>query len=246
MENWQKIFQLGSINSTNIYTSELLKSKVLCEGTIISTLFQSAGKGLGENKWESEKGKNMLFSIVLYPTFLQIENQFLLSKAISLGIVNYCHTKSNHIKIKWPNDIYFKDKKLAGILIENSVKGSKIEKCIVGIGINVNQEIFTSDAPNPVSLKQITKKNYLIEQEIIKLRNNIQFFYDKLKGGNTESIDKEYLKCLYRLGEFKQYKTSNTIFEGKITGVNEFGLLKILTKDGEKKEFDLKEIEFIF
>lgn len=245
MENWQKIFQLGSINSTNIYTSDLLKTKVLGEGTIISTLFQTDGKGLGKNSWESEKGKNILLSIVLYPTFLQIENQFLLSKAISLGIANYCYTKSNYIKIKWPNDIYYNDKKLAGILIENSVKGSVIEKSIAGIGLNVNQEIFVSDAPNPVSLKQITKKNYLIEQEIIKLRNNIQFFYEKLKAGNIKSIDKEYLKCLYQFGEYKKYKSGDKIFEGKITGVNEFGHLQMLTKEGEKKEFDLKEIEFI-
>lgn len=245
MESWQKIIQLNEISSTNVYCSNLLKEKHLPDGTIISTLHQTLGKGLGTNTWESEKGKNILISIILHPTFLKIENQFLLSKVISLGIVNYCHTKTNDIKIKWPNDIYYNNKKLAGILIENAIKGSMMERSIVGIGLNLNQEIFMGDAPNPISLKQITHHTYLIEQEIIKLRNNIQFFYEKLRAGNYLAINKEYLKCLYQINEKAYYKTQEKIFAGTITGVNEFGHLQITTESGEKKEFDLKEIEFI-
>ena len=245
MEDWQQIIQLDSMESTNDYTSNYLKKKPLATGSIICTLFQSQGKGLGKNTWESEKGKNILLSLVVYPTFLNIEDQFMLSKAVSLGIFNYCQTKSEYIKIKWPNDIYYKNQKLAGILIENAVKGSTIEQSIIGIGLNVNQEQFLSYAPNPVSLKQITKKTYSIEQEIVKLRNNIQFFYEKLKAGNYNSINQEYLKCLYNFGMVKRYKVNKEIIKGKITGVNEFGHLQLTTSNEEKKEFDLKEIEFI-
>ncbi len=245
MENWQHIIQLNTVDSTNNYTNSYLKKHILPEGSIICSLYQTLGKGLDRNTWEGEKGKNILLSLVVYPNFLKIEDQFMLSKAVSLGILNYCHTKSNNITIKWPNDIYYKDQKLAGILIENSLKGSVIEHSIIGIGLNVNQEKFLSDAPNPVSLKQITGKNYSLQQEIIKLRNNIQFFYEKLKTGKTKSVDKDYLKCLYRFGKLSTYKSGNTIFQGKITGVNQFGHLQVTCPDGEKKEFDLKEIEFV-
>ena len=153
--------------------------------------------------------------------------------------------KTNHIKIKWPNDIYFKNKKLAGILIENVIKGNAITQSIVGIGLNLNQIVFTSDAPNPVSLKQITGKNYLIEQEIVKLRSSIRFFYKKLIQKQFEEINSEYLKCLYRFDSFHNYKVKDRLLKAKITGVNEFGYLQIETLENEKLEFDFKEIEFV-
>ena len=245
MDSWQTIVKLNTIDSTNNYFSNRLKESKFPEGTIISTLFQSSGKGIGSNKWESEKGKNILCSLVLYPDFLPVDKNFLLSKVISLGIVNYVQAKSNFIKIKWPNDIYYQNKKLAGILIENIIKGSNITQSIIGFGFNLNQKTFISDAPNPVSLNQITNKTYSIDQEIVKLRNNIRFFYDKLKAGKFEEINKEYIKCLYRYNEFHSYISNNEKINAKITGVNEFGHLQIITKTQGKKEFDFKEIEFV-
>ena len=126
MTSWREMIKLNTANSTNEYASEILKEEKLSEGTIIFSLNQTAGKGLGENSWESEKNKNILLSIILYPKFLKVKDQFLLSKAVSLGIANYCKMETNHISIKWPNDIYYKNKKLAGILIENSIKGTQI------------------------------------------------------------------------------------------------------------------------
>lgn len=245
MESWQKIIKINSVDSTNVYFSNLLKEYKYAEGSIVSALFQSKGKGLGQNTWESEKAKNLILSLVLYPDFVPLEKNFLLSKVISLGLVNYLHAKTNHIKIKWPNDIYYQDKKIAGILIENSIKGSTIHRSIIGIGLNLNQKTFLSDAPNPVSLSQITEKNYSIDQEIVKLRQNIRFFYDKLKAGKFEEINKEYLKCLYRFNEIHLFRSENETFKGKISGVNEFGHLQLLTEDQRTLEFDFKEIEFI-
>lgn len=245
MESWEKIIKLREVDSTNNYLSDLLKVSNLAEGSIVSTLYQKKGKGHGANSWESEKSQNILVSIVLYPHFLPIDKNFLLSKAVSLGIANYALTKSNYIKIKWPNDIYFKDKKLAGILIENTIQGDKLSKSIVGIGLNINQTSFTSDAPNPVSLKQITNKTYSVDQEIIRLRNNIRFFYEKLKNKKFTEINSEYLKCLYRYNETHTFKKDNELLKAKITGISDFGYLQLLTEHGKKLEFDFKEVEFI-
>lgn len=245
MESWEKIIKLREVDSTNNYLSKLLKESHLAEGSIVSALYQSKGKGHGTNSWESEKGQNILISLILHPHFLPIDKNFLLSKAVSLGIANYTLTKSNYIKIKWPNDIYFKDKKLAGILIENTIQGDMLSKSIVGIGLNINQTLFTSDAPNPVSLKQITNKTYSVDQEIIRLRNSIRFFYEKLKNRKFTEINSDYLKCLYRYNETHTFKKDNELFKAKITGISDFGYLQLLTEHGKKLEFDFKEIEFM-
>ena len=245
MDPWQRIVKLDSVESTNDYASVLLKKTKPEEGSIYSALFQSAGKGLGKNNWESEKRKNLLFSLILYPEFLPVEKQFLISKAVSLGLANYVQAKTSFIKIKWPNDIYYQDKKLAGILIENSIKGNTLNYSIIGIGFNLNQSEFYSDAPNPVSLHQITKKTYSIDQEIVKIRSNIRFFYNKLKAGKIEELNKDYLKCLYRFNEMHKFKTEKDIFKATINGVNEFGHLQLTTENNKKLEFGFKEIEFI-
>jgi len=245
MDPWQRIVKLDSVESTNDYVSGLLKKMKPEEGSIYSSLFQSAGKGIGQNTWESKKGMNLLFSLILYPSFLPVEDQFLISKAVSLGIANYIQAKINNIKIKWPNDIYCKDNKIAGILIENSIKGSNLNSSIIGIGFNLNQEEFKSDAPNPISLHQITNKTYSIDQEIVKIRTNIRFFYDKLKAGKFEEINHEYLKCLYRFNEVHVFKTGNEIFKASIIGINKYGHLQLKTENNEIREYGFKETEFI-
>jgi len=245
MESWQKIIKLNEVDSTNKYLSNLTKNTALAEGTIIAASHQKAGKGYGVNSWESEKDKNILISILLLPKFLPVEKNFLLSKAVSLGIVNYVSSKTNGIKIKWPNDIYYKEKKLAGILIENIVKGNQINQSIVGIGLNINQRTFRSEAPNPVSLNQITQRKYCVDEEIKKLRNCIQFFYNKLKVGKYNEINSDYLKYLYRHNEVHIFKFDNQCFKAKITGITEFGYLEVLTEKEEIRTFDFKEIEFV-
>lgn len=244
MNTWQKVIKLDSVNSTNEYVSNRLKQEKLVEGTIIYTLFQTAGKGQASNRWESNKNQNILLSLVLYPNFIKVTDQFVLSKAISLGIASYCEKYIDCITIKWPNDIYYRNKKLAGILIENSIKGNTIEKSIIGIGLNLNQESYSENIPNPVSIKQITNQNYVIEDEIIKLREEIKFYYNKLKTDNSY-LDSAYINKMYRVNEFFDYKINTEKINAKIVGVNEFGYLQLELKTGERKEFDLKEIEFV-
>jgi len=246
MKVWNNIIHLDSVSSTNSYASKLLKEEKPAEGTIIIADDQFGGKGIGSNSWESEKGKNLTFSLILYPDFLDVSKQFMISKAIALGIQKYLDFKTRHISIKWPNDIYYNDKKIAGILIENSISGSKINHTIVGIGININQTEFLSDAPNPVSLKQIAGNDFYLQDELVELKYHLAKYYNRLKYKHFKEINREYLLNLFRYKVWNDYKTKDTLFRGKITGVNEYGHLQIMTSENELKEFDMKEIEFIF
>lgn len=245
MKPWNTIIRLDSVSSTNSYASKLLKEERPEEGTIIITEEQLAGKGQGANAWESEKGKNLTFSLILYPEFLEASQQFMISKVIALGLQKYLAFRTRHISIKWPNDIYYTDKKIAGILIENSIMGSKLNYSIVGIGININQTEFKSDAPNPISLKQILGSDSYLEDELVELKYHVAKYYNKLKTKHFKEIDKEYLLNLYKYKVWQDYKTQDLLFRGKITGVNEFGHLQLLTPEDELKEFNFKEVEFV-
>lgn len=202
----KNIIEIEETGSTNLYASDLLRSKEIPEGTVISAFRQSSGRGLGSNSWESEAGKNLTISIILYPSFLPIEKQFMLNKVVSLGVYDIItklieNTNSlvnkSIVKIKWPNDIYIGDKKVSGILIENAIIGNKFLHSIVGIGININQEIFLSDAPNPVSLKNITGKEYGLKECLELLCSYLDKRYFQLKNDNYKAIDKDYLSTLY-------------------------------------------------
>ena len=153
---------LDETDSTNRYISQLCNElqESVAELTTVTAEFQTAGKGQRGNTWEAERGKNLLFSFVLYPTFLEARRQFILSQIVSLSIKEELDRWSDEITIKWPNDIYWRDKKICGILIENDLSGHFIGRSISGIGININQNEFHSDAPNPVSLKQITGQEH--------------------------------------------------------------------------------------
>ncbi len=235
-----------NIPSTNTYISELLRTGPLpTEGTIIYTNFQSAGRGQMGNKWESEDGMNILCSIVLYPDWLLPEDQFLISLAVSLGICEFLSEEIPGCKIKWPNDIYTGNDKIAGVLIENTLSGNKIENSIVGIGLNVNQTKFISDAPNPVSLKMITGKDYDIEKNIRKMAVFLDKRYKQLIVGANEEIHSLSVKLLYRRNEWHKYKIRETIFKGKIDSVTKNGHLIVIDQSGKALEFASKEIEFI-
>jgi len=146
------LIELEETDSTINFLGELYtkKQKVLEEFTTVTSEFQTSGKGQRGNSWEAEKGKNLLFSFILYPSFLEVKQQFLLSQLISLSIKEELDKWTKDISIKWPNDIYWKNRKICGILIENDIEGHTFSRCIAGIGLNINQEKFESNAPNPV------------------------------------------------------------------------------------------------
>jgi len=239
-----KIERIDELGSSNNYAATQLLTKRLPEGIIFVANSQVDGRGQVSNRWESEPNKNLTFSILLYPDFLEIMKQFEISKAISLGVVDFLKELTDHVSIKWPNDIYIGTKKVAGILIENSIRIDKISSCIVGIGLNINQKIFVSDAPNPVSLTHVTGLIYNLEESLSQLCQKIDVRYHQLRNGDFRQIDDDYIEMLYQLGNWSLYSDENGDFEGKIIGVDQIGRLMIEMRDGNIKKYHFKEVVF--
>ena len=241
----KQIILLNEVESTNNYANQLILSDAAEECTVVLARYQLRGKGQQGNTWESEYGKNLLMSMILYPDFLEAAKQFLISKVVSLAIIEFLQTETDNVSIKWPNDIYVGKNKIAGILIENSLKGMNMFSSIIGIGLNLNQETFFSDAPNPVSLKQITGKDYEIQITAELLIKNIISWYTKLKEYKKTEIDSEYESNLYGYNQWSIYSVQGKTFEARIFGIGEFGQLKLEKRDGTVSEYMFKEVEFI-
>lgn len=233
---------LNETTSTNSFLRESLRQKTLPEGFVVFTDFQTAGKGQTENSWESEKGKNLLFSILLYPHQISIEEQFILSQIVSIALIKVLSEYCEQVKIKWPNDIYVNDKKLAGILIENSLQGAQIKSTIIGIGLNVNQTDFKSDAPNPVSLRLLNNKSYNRKVILEKIIDNILHIYSEM---DKDIIRENYFTNLYRNDGFYAFRRGNKVFNARIKNVLPNGKLILSLENESTKAFYFKEVEFI-
>jgi BirA family biotin operon repressor/biotin-[acetyl-CoA-carboxylase] ligase len=240
-----EIFYCENLPSTNSYASELLKNKEVPEGLIVYTNYQSAGRGQSGNKWESQENKNLLISIILFPNMIKPADQFLLSMVISLGICDFLQRYTDVISIKWPNDIYVNDDKIAGILIENSIMGDIIEHTIAGIGININQENFLSNAPNPVSLCTLTGRQYDLPECLGQLASDLDKRYKSLISGAPEGLKNDYISHLYRHMQWSKFRDMKGIFTGRISDVSDEGRLRVELKQGKVNEYSFKEIEFV-
>jgi BirA family biotin operon repressor/biotin-[acetyl-CoA-carboxylase] ligase len=236
---------LTEVESTNNYANHLVLSKAAGHGTVVLAQHQKMGRGQQGNHWESEFGKNLLMSIILFPHFLHAAKQFYLSKIISMALVGFLKTEAENVSVKWPNDIYIRNKKVAGILIENSIKANHLDSSIIGIGLNLNQKVFISDAPNPVSLKQITGKDYHVEEVALKIRELLDYWFEKLQAENFNEIDSNYFNQLYRRDEWAMFAKHGIQFEGRITGTGEFGQLILEERNGSLSEYMFKEVEFV-
>lgn len=240
----KKIF-IEKLSSTNTHASYLLRKGMVQEGTVIHTNFQTAGKGQMGNTWESQYGKNLLISIVLYPKSVKAERQFLISKFISLGIKDFLDEIISDVTIKWPNDIYAGNDKIAGILIENAIIRNEIEFTIAGIGVNINQETFTGGAPNPTSLKKITGKNQDTDECLSELLKSIDLRYRQLVYEKRALIDSDYISSLLRYDTWTEFRDNKGIFEGKIIAVTGTGRLQIEDRRGRIYEYGFKEVDFL-
>lgn len=238
------IIHLDQVDSTNNYAAKQLLTKSLNEGTVFVAACQHSGRGQGLSHWESADGLNLTFSIVLFPIRIEIFRQFSISQAVSLGISDFLSTEVEGVSIKWPNDIYVKDKKIAGILIETAISGGKFTRAIVGIGLNVNQEKFVSDAPNPVSLKNLTGKNYDLMELLAGLCAKIDKRYQSLIRFGQDALHREYADLLYKKDSWASYEAEQNVFDGKISGVERDGKLLIETREGEVKGFYFREVGF--
>ena len=240
----QLIVRENEINSTNSFAVDLIKSECPDAGTVVLALNQTKGRGQQTNTWESEGGKNLTISIIFRPEFLPIHLQFNISMLISLGVYDYLNQHTSNVSIKWPNDIYVGNKKIAGILIEHSIMGSVLSHSICGIGLNVNQSKFLSDAPNPISLINCTGEEYDLNEELTKLLACIEKRYFQLEDGYLENLESDYLNSLYWRYEKHQFSDENGIFEGVIVGISELGQLRIEV-DGVERIYNFKEVSFI-
>lgn len=237
---------LTKTNSTNSYAKEFLKNNVVAEGTVIIADEQSQGRGQYGNSWVSTKGENLTFSLILFPKYLKATEQFLLSQAISLGIVHYLKTKTHQpVAIKWPNDILINGKKVCGILIENALQSTTLSESIVGIGLNINQTVFSAETKNATSLKLATAENYSLPTELDLLLNYLDKFYLQLMQGRHVLLREQYLQHLFRLNEKHFFMLNNEKIEGIIKGVTLSGQLEILI-DHKLQQFNNKEIEFVY
>ena len=241
----KKIVRLPFADSTNNYANSQLNENELLDGTVFLAYEQTAGRGQQKNFWESEPGKNLTFSIVVFPDFLEIRHQFMISKVATLGIYTALSKYVGHLMVKWPNDIYAGNKKLGGILIENSIMYNLIKSSVIGIGINVNQTHFWSNAPNPVSMKMLSNQQYDCELILTEILSGIDYYYSLFREGEYELIDQKFISVLYRLNEKHLFRAEQEVFEGEIVGVNEIGQLLIKNQNGKILDFHFKEVEFL-
>ena len=222
------------------------KSEPLAEGTVIMADDQFAGRGQLGNTWISKAGLNLTFSIYLRPTFINIASQFQLNIAVSVGLVDALKGYVDHgIKVKWPNDIYFRDQKIGGVLIENTLSSGNLKSSIIGIGINVNQQVFdVSKVKCATSLREILQQDVDLIKLLGEICTAIEREYLSLRSGRHENLKESYLSKMYRYQEEARYRDGNGVFDGVITGITDAGQL-ILEVTGAQRIYGFKEVEFI-
>lgn len=238
-----------TLDSTNTVALRGISSGKFTRGDVIWADEQTRGKGNGNNHWESEPGKNLTFSLVLTPHFIQPQHQFRITQAISVTLYQTLKAllPKEKCSIKWPNDLYVNNKKMGGILIQNMIKGNSIQATVAGIGLNINQEIFRSDAPNPVSLIHFTKTDIPLFPLLKDIVAHIMQQMKQLEH-NPEwaTLNKKYLNALFQKDCWAQYADDKGVFEGKITEVDAYGRLQLLDRSNQLRTYAFKEIRFLF
>ena len=239
------IIHLDETQSTNSYLNNLCLEQEVSELTTVWANFQTAGRGQRGNSWESEPNANLLFSFVLHPSFIEERQQFHISQLVALSIQEALSQYTDDITIKWPNDIYWKNKKIAGILIENDLCGHHISRSIAGIGLNINQQKFISDAPNPVSLYQIIGQTFNRREILETILDKVAAYYDLLKQNNITEIEQRYMNALFRKSGYHTYRDAIGIFLAEIKEIEGSGKLILKDTEGNMRCYFFKVVECI-
>lgn len=240
--------KIEEVPSTNDYLSELCKQGHAEEFYTVIAENQTAGKGQRGNHWESEAGKNLTLSMVLYPTTIKANEQFYLSMLIAISMIDVLTNYTEGFSIKWPNDIYWHDKKICGILIENELEGKYLSQAIIGIGLNINQNTFTSSAPNPISLSQIIGKEIDREEILSKIIHAIIGGYKSLEADFKEAstiISYLYNSYLYRRNGFYPFQDEGGKFMAQIKDVGSDGYLYLKDTENNIRKYAFKEVTYI-
>ena len=241
------LFKLNAIDSTNSYLRKMSKKGGLEKWTVVSTEFQSEGRGQKGAVWKSEKGKNLMCSVLVPMKGFKARDQFLINCAASLGIYNAL-VKYNlpKLSIKWPNDIMSVSKKLGGILIENTLMHDEINQTIIGVGLNVNQLRFSEDLPFAVSMKQLIHKDLDRDVLLNEIIESIQLQFDFIFQKKNKELWQEYDKCLYRKQAAHMFEDQQgQKFMGIIQGVSQQGMLLVENEEQIVKAYNFKEITYL-
>lgn len=243
----QRVIRLDQVDSTNNFAMGLLKGMPLEEGAVVTTSRQTRGKGQRGNSWESAPGKNVTFSIILRPTFLDPVQQFDLTRAISLALSDVLQDllPDQEVKIKWPNDIYVGERKITGILIENVISGSQISYSVIGIGLNVNQTDFNDAGVGATSLKMITGQQFDLEGVQKMIYAAVEVRYMQLRSHKEKKLEIEYFSRLFKAGVLSKFTDFSAIFEATIVDVTPEGYLVLKDLNGFDRKFAMKEVGWI-
>ncbi len=240
----RNIIRLEQTDSTNRWLHDYKDSTG--EGmTVVVAAYQTAGKGQGTNKWESEPEMNLLMSVLVHPKSVHPARQFILSEAGALAVGDALSEYVDGISLKWPNDIYWNDCKISGTLIETAVNSKGLHRCIFGIGLNVNQTVFRSDAPNPVSLAQILRHTVPVDKVMNDVLDEFEREMHLLEMGREDDIVRRYHERLYRRDGWHGYRDRDGEFQAKIIRVADDGHLILLDEEGRERSYAFKEVEFI-
>lgn len=238
------VIALESTLSTNSYLDALDTAGPRREGTVVVAREQLAGRGQRGNSWEAAPGENLTYSYLLRPHMIAPHEQFVLSQAVSLAVTDVLSRYAGGFTVKWPNDIYHNDNKIAGILIEHNLAGGAIVRTIVGIGLNVNQQSFVSDAPNPVSLCHVTGRYHPLDALLHELLDATACRYDMCRN-RRDVLHADYMDNLYRRDGVYPYRDSNGVFRARIEAVLPGGTLVLVDTAGKRREYAFKEVSFI-
>ena len=240
-----RFIHLPETDSTNKALKTISETEELPSGSIVIADFQTAGRGQRGNSWESEAGKNLTFSILLRPAEVQANMPFVISEIASLSVKYTLDKYLTDISVKWPNDIYCNDKKIVGMLIENTILQEKISQSIIGIGINVNQTEFHSNAPNPVSMAQIAGCQFDLMAIMDSFHKIFMEQSERINNKNFESIHEDYLNSVYRKEGFYKYRDAAGVFEAAIHDIEPTGHLVLKRTDSTYSRYAFKEVSYV-
>lgn len=237
-----RLIHLQETDSTNRFLREECDTSN-DDLTVVVADFQTAGRGQGTNRWESERGQNLLFSICMHPTWVEARRQFILSMAVANVLRRVLERLLlTDVEVKWPNDIYVGGRKICGILIETRLTGQHFKDCIVGVGLNVNQQRFVSDAPNPVSMAQLAGREFSREQVLQELLREFQTI---CQHWDADGIAAEYRAHLYRREGWHRYRDSHGEFMAEMVSVEDDGRLVLCDEKRQTRTFAFKEVSYV-
>ena len=240
----QPFVELVTVDSTNIYAMDHLQANLAAHGTVFFAHSQTAGKGQHGKQWITEPGANIAMSVILDCSFLSLSRQFPLSVMVSLACYDlFSAYAGEETFIKWPNDIYWRDRKAGGILIESQVRGNIWQAAVAGLGLNLNQTRFPKTVQNPVSLKQITGKDFNTIALAHELCGHLQQRYLQLQNGGEALMLIEYNSHLYKKGQEVKLKKGAVVFTGTVSGVSANG--ELMVKGAMEESFRFGEIEWV-